>query len=118
MSGQNNITRLLDAEKECNEKIKAAEKQKNDLLLQATELANQEISKKREDLQSAFDAEKKDTSKEEAVMNAKIDVAKKQNLQDYNANKDAVILMIAERVVTVNLELQRNVIADFSRLRA
>jgi len=55
-----------------------------------------------------------DTQAFENALKKQVDDAKKQNQRDFEANKEEVINMIAERVITINLKLQRNVVGDYS----
>lgn len=113
---EKSLSSLLEAEDKANKCIRDAELRREKLLEDAVEQARNNINQLRAQMQSDFDGKKVDTTKEEAELKSKINAASAQNQKDYNNNKDKVIQMMVDRIISVRLDLQRNVVADFSSL--
>lgn len=116
MSDVSNITRLIKAEREANDKINEAERQRSELLEQAKHLAEVDSRTYKQQKDEELKARNVDTTAYENRLMAEVNSVKTQNKKDYDLHREAVIQMIADKVVNVNLQLQRNVIGDFAAM--
>ena len=74
------------------------------------------IKKERDNLEKEYNNKRVDTTAEENELKKKIEKAKQINTNDYEKHKNSVIQMLTNRILKVDLELQRNVVADYSSL--
>jgi len=116
MSDVSNINKLIKAEREANDKINDAERQKSDLLEQAKHLAEVDSRTYKTQKDEELKARNVDTTAYENRLQKEVDTVKAQNKKDYDLHREAVIQMIADKVVNVNLQLQRNVIGDYAAM--
>merc|ERR1712194_845830 len=88
-------------------------RQRSELLEQAKHLAEVDSRAYKQQKDEELKARNVDTTAYENRLQAEVNAVKAQNKKDYDLHREAVIQMIADKVVNVNLQLQRNVIGDF-----
>lgn len=113
---ENNIDQLIAAERDANTKISNAEQKKSSMLEEAKATAEQESQGYKRQKEAELASRRVDTSEYENKLNAEVANVKRQNEKDYNDKKADVIEMIANKVINVNLQLQRNVIGDYAAM--
>jgi vacuolar-type H+-ATPase subunit H len=110
------LNSLAQAEQRANEIVKKAVERKSKLLDEAGVAADREIGFVRERLQKEFEAKKYDTTEEEkkqAEITSK-DIAEVYKM--YEAQAEACVDYMLDRVTKVDHTVSRNIKADFSNL--
>jgi F0F1-type ATP synthase membrane subunit b/b' len=111
------ITRLLAVEKEAEARVRQAEVEAEHIKEQAAHKAKEKIDKLRVEMEREFQSNRIDNSDVLAVNKRRTDEDIEKDLGLYTKNKDVVIDMLVDRVMSVRYELPRNVKKDYSELK-
>ncbi len=116
-SYQKSLANLFKAEEEANKTIKIAEDKKELILDQAISDANEEISHLRKKYEKELQEKISKNTNNFAELEEEVETTVALNKKEYDKSKEKVLNFLLDRVFNVSLQLERNVLKDFSQMR-
>ena len=111
------LSSLAVAEHKAQKIIKEANARKTQLIGQAGAVADKELKQLRARMQQELDRKVFDTTEEEENLARKTEEEIAQVFQAYEQNGERVLEFVTERLVSVDIQINKNVVADFEALK-